>query len=154
MLQSNLNPPRREFDEDRLDLLLDELIASDIRVIDRTVAKILHLIEKYNCWDETDSLELALREALANAIIHGNRSDAKKTVRICVGVQSECNVLIIVKDTGSGFDPAQLPNPIMGQNIFAANGRGIFLINCLLDDLKFNFDPGTAIYLRRKLFSR
>jgi len=91
---------------------------------------------------------------LANAIVHGNRSDRHKSVRICVGIDPSCNVLIVVKDAGSGFDPTQLPSPIITENVLAAHGRGIFLINRLMDEVNFNFDHGTAIYMRRRLSSR
>lgn len=154
MPDSNQTPSRCEFDAEQLVIQLDALIPSKINVIDRTVAEVIRLIEKSRCWDETESIELALREALANAIVHGNQSDPEKSVRICVGIGSDCNVLIVVKDAGSGFDPSQLPNPVIGENVFASHGRGIFLINRLMDNVNFSFDHGTAIYMRRKMSSR
>jgi serine/threonine-protein kinase RsbW len=99
--------------------------------------------------DELGRIDLALREALVNAIIHGNHSDPKKAVRICVALQSDRGVLIVVKDSGSGFDPNQVPNPVIGQNLLAGHGRGIFLINQLMEDVHFNFEHGTAIHMRR-----
>lgn len=96
-------------------------------------------------------IDLALREALVNAIVHGNRSNLRKAVRICVAVQQDCGILIIVKDTGSGFEPNRLPNPAVGLALFAEHGRGIFLIKQLMDDVHFNFDGGTSIYMRKAL---
>jgi serine/threonine-protein kinase RsbW len=154
MPDSNETPSRCEFDAEKLVIQLDALIPSDIRVINRTVEKIIRLVEKSRCWDDTDSIELALREALANAIIHGNNSDPGKSVRICLGIEPDCNVLIVVKDAGSGFDPSQLPNPVIGENIFVAHGRGVILINRLMDNVNFSFDHGTAIYMRRKVSPR
>jgi serine/threonine-protein kinase RsbW len=154
MPDENQVPPRCEFDAEKLVIQLDALIPSDIKVIDRTVEKIIRLIEKSRCWDETESIDLALREALANAIIHGNNRDHHKSVRICVGIEPDCNVLIVVKDAGSGFAPSQLPSPTIGENVFVSHGRGIFLINRLMDNLNFSFDRGTAIYMRRKVSSR
>jgi serine/threonine-protein kinase RsbW len=154
MLETNQNPPHCEFDLEKLIIQLDTLIPSDIHIIDRTVDKIVRLIRKFHCLGETEGIEFALREALANAIIHGNHSDPNKSVRICVGLQPDCGVLIIVKDAGSGFDPHQLPNPVNGQNIFKEHGRGIFLINQLMQDVKFSFDHGTAIHMRRSLSPR
>jgi serine/threonine-protein kinase RsbW len=148
MPESKQNPPRCEFETDKLLIQLDALIPSDIAVIDHAVGKIVRLIEKSNCWDDTENMDLALREALANAIVHGNQSEPKKTVRICVGIQPDCGILPVVRDAGSGFDPTQLPNPVMGQNLFAAHGRGIFLINQLMQDVRFSFDHGTAIHMR------
>ncbi len=101
-----------------------------------------------------ETIDLALREALANAIIHGNRSNPAKAVRICVALQQDCGLLIVVKDAGSGFDPSQLPNPVVGQNLFSEHGRGIFLINRLMEDVQFSFDRGTAVYMRRNVAKR
>jgi serine/threonine-protein kinase RsbW len=153
LLEASQSPPSCEFDLDKLIIQVDALVPSDIKIIDRTVDRIVRLIEKCQCWDETDGIDLALREALANAIIHGNHSDPIKSVRICVGLQSDCGVLIIVKDAGSGFDPTRLPNPVMGENLFRSHGRGIYLINQVMQDVKFSFDHGTAIHMRRKLAS-
>ena len=154
MPDSNQIPTRCEFEADKLVIQLDALIPSEIKVIDRTVAKICRLIERSGCWDDSEAVELALREALANAIVHGNRSDPAKSVRICVGIEPGCNVLIVVKDAGSGFDPGQLPSPVTAENVFVAHGRGIFLINHLMDNVNFKFDHGTAIYMRRRVSSR
>ncbi len=143
-------PPRCEFELDKLVLKLDEVVSSDVSVIDNTVAKIMGLIERADCWYDLDTIDLALREALVNAIIHGNRSSPSKAVRICVALQEGCGILIVVKDAGSGFDPSKLPNPVEGQNILATHGRGIFLINQLMSDVRFRFESGTAIYMTRR----
>jgi serine/threonine-protein kinase RsbW len=142
-------PPRCKFDPDNLLIKLDAIIPSDVKVIEHTVARIVRLIETLHCWNDTDGIDLALQEALANAIIHGNRSDPNKAVRICVGFQPDWGLLIVVKDAGSGFDPSQLPNPVIGQNLLNTHGRGIFLINQLMQDVRFTFDHGTAIHMRR-----
>ena len=136
---------------DKLVIMLDEVLASDVRVIDAAVAKMMALIEQSGCWDDSDNIDIALREALANAIVHGNHSNAAKAVRVCVVLEPGCNLLIIVKDAGAGFDPSQLPNPVLGQQLFSDHGRGIFLINRLMDDVRFSFDHGTAIHMRRTI---
>jgi anti-sigma regulatory factor (Ser/Thr protein kinase) len=132
---------------------LDEVVPSDPSLIDGIVANIMRRIEQAGCGEglEGEGLEnvdLALHEALANAIIHGNGSDPGKAVRIGVAVQPDGGMLVIVKDSGSGFDPDRLPNPLEG-NLLAAHGRGIFLIKHLMDDVRFSFDHGTSIYMRR-----
>jgi serine/threonine-protein kinase RsbW len=148
-------PPRCEFEIEKLVLKLDEVVSSDVSVIDGVVAKITGLIEQRGCAGENlDDIDLALREALANAILHGNQVSPSKAVRVCVGVQDDCRMLIVVKDAGSGFDPSQLPNPVVGQNLLAGHGRGIFLINLLMDEVRFDFQQGTAIYMRRTSTSK
>jgi len=147
-------PQRCEFDLDELVIKMDETVPSVVSMIDSVISKIMGLIDRSCCWDDAESLDLVLREALANAVIHGNRSNPQKFVRVCVAVQANCRLLIIVKDAGSGFDPSELPNPIVGQSLFADHGRGIFLINRLMEDVQFAFDHGTAIYMRRRLARR
>lgn len=143
-------PPRCEFEMDKIVIKLDDVVRSDVGVINGVMVRIMRLVEEAQCWADTDSIDLALREALVNAIVHGNRSDPKKAVRICVALQKDCGMLIVVKDVGSGFDPNQLPNPVVGENLLATHGRGIFLINQLMDDVQVRFHRGTSIYMRRK----
>ncbi len=144
-------PFRSESESDKLVLKLDEVVSSNVGIIDNLVAEIAGLIEQRGCGgDDLDKIELALREALANAILHGNRNNPEKAVRICVALQEDCAMLIVVKDAGSGFDRSQLPNPVVGQNLLAGHGRGIFLINQLKDEVRFDFETGTEIYMRRR----
>lgn len=142
-------PPPCEFELDKLVIQLDEVVSSDLTIVDGVVARIVKLIADKQCLEGIENVDLALREALVNAILHGNQCAPTKAVRICVALAEDLSVLIIVKDAGSGFDPNQLPNPVMGENLWATHGRGIFLINRLMDDVKFRFESGTAIYMRR-----
>jgi anti-sigma regulatory factor (Ser/Thr protein kinase) len=151
MSEQEQAPSRCEFDTDKLVIKHEEVVLSDVTIIDATVAKIIGVIRQNYCCGDMANIDLALREALVNAIVHGNRSNAKKAVRICVAVQQDCGILIIVKDTGLGFEPNRLPNPVVGQALLAEHGRGIFLIKQLMDDVRFNFDGGTSIYMRKGL---
>ncbi len=143
-------PPPCEFESEKLLIKLDAVIPSNIKVIDQTVTKIMGLVGGSYTTDEIGGVDLALREALVNAIIHGNRSDPHKAVRICVALQPDKGVMIVVKDSGAGFDPSQVPSPVIGKNLLAGHGRGIFLINQLMEDVRFDFKHGTAIHMRRK----
>jgi serine/threonine-protein kinase RsbW len=142
-------PAPCEFDLDKLVIKLDEVVSSDLTAVDDAVAKIMSLIQGRWCRDSVENVDLALREALVNAIIHGNKCDPKKAVRVCAALAEDCSVLIVVKDGGAGFDPNALPNPVMAQNLLSSHGRGIFLINRLMDDVRFSFEQGTTIYMRR-----
>ena len=93
---------------------------------------------------------LAVREALANAVIHGNNCDPEKTVEISVGVNQNHDLVIIVKDSGPGFDPSAIPNPTAQENLLANRGRGIFLIRQYMDQVDFKFDHGTEVQMRRR----
>ena len=142
-------PSPCEFDTDKLILSVDELLASEIEAISPVVDKLMRLIKETACVPgREDAIELALREALANAVVHGNRQDPRKKVRICCACQADRGILIVVKDEGEGFDPARVPSPLVGENIYAEHGRGIYLVNMLMDEVRFE-RGGTEIYMRK-----
>jgi len=96
-----------------------------------------------------EAIELALSEALANAVIHGAKSDPLKVVECDVACEEKLGMLIVVRDPGPGFDPSTIPNPLEGENIFSNHGRGIFLINQLMDEVQFK-NHGKEIHMRKK----
>jgi serine/threonine-protein kinase RsbW len=94
-------------------------------------------------------IETALREALANAVRHGCGDDPTKEVEACVACDESRGMLIVVRDPGPGFDPRAIPSPTVGQNVFRAHGRGIYLINQLMDEVSFE-DGGTEIRMLKR----
>ena len=94
-------------------------------------------------------IEVAINEALANAVQHGCANDPCKHVEVTVECDPASGMLIIVKDPGSGFDPTDVPSPIVGQRLYADHGRGIFLINELMDEVSYK-NGGTEIWMRKK----
>jgi anti-sigma regulatory factor (Ser/Thr protein kinase) len=58
-------------------------------------------------------------------------------------------MLIVVRDPGPGFDPDQIPSPIQGQNLYSTGGRGIYLINQLMDEVRFE-KGGTEIHMVKR----
>ena len=92
-------------------LSLEEVIPSDPSLLDDAVAEITATIDRTACWEDVESIGLAVREAVANAIVHGNRSEPEKAVRVSVALCENCDLLIIVRDSGSGFDPRQASRP-------------------------------------------
>ena len=107
------------------------------------------LEEKY--WPKEDVLavQLALQEAVANAIRHGCRGDASKHVQCSVSCDESGEVVIVVRDPGSGFDPGAIADPLDSANILKPSGRGIFLINGLMDHVQFA-DGGREVQMRKK----
>ena len=75
-------------------------------------------------------------------------NDPSKQVQCCVACDKERGMLIIVRDPGPGFDPDSIPSPVVGQNVFSTGGRGIYLINQLMDDVRFE-RGGTEIHMRK-----
>ena len=102
-------------------------------------------------WQEDDviGVELSVQEAMANAIRHGCHNDPTKHVQCCVMVDGTGEVVIVVRDPGTGFDAGSVPNPLQSENLFKASGRGVFLINTLMDRVEYA-DGGREIQMRKK----
>ena len=141
-----------DFPVRQLVLRLETVIPSDLTLLDDTVGDITAELRDTACCGDAETIGLAVGEALANAIVHGNHCDPERTVRLSVAVNENCDLLVSVKDSGSGFDPTRLPNPIAAENLLAPHGRGIFLIRQYMDEVDFKFDRGTEVRmcLRKK----
>ena len=102
-------------------------------------------------WPKEDVLavQLALQEAVANAIRHGCRGDVSKLVHCSVSCDESGEVIIVVRDPGAGFDPGAIADPLDTTNILKPSGRGIFLINELMDHVQFA-DGGREVQMRKK----
>lgn len=140
---------RCEFESDKLAVRLNVTIAADVEAISPVVDRVMAIVGEMGCAKGHEfAIELSLREALANAIVHGARNDPGKQVEFWVACDAERGMLIIVRDPGPGFDPATIPSPIVGQQIYSEHGRGIYLINQLMDEVRFE-KGGTEIHMRK-----
>lgn len=141
--------PSCEFDSQSLLLKLDVTIEADVEAITPVVERVMQLAAEIKCAEGKHfEIETALREALANAIVHGARNDPSKQIELCVACDVERGMLIVVRDPGPGFDPSNIPSPVFGENVYSAHGRGIFLINQLMDEVKYERN-GTEIHMRK-----
>jgi serine/threonine-protein kinase RsbW len=144
------NLPSCEFDSDKLLLRAEIGFAADSGEIPAVVDRIMRTVMEMNCAEGKEfEIEIALREALVNAVVHGCKSDSSKKVVCCVTCDESRGILLIVQDPGPGFDPHSLPDPLIGENLFATHGRGIYLINQLMDEVTFK-RGGTEIHMRKK----
>jgi serine/threonine-protein kinase RsbW len=117
---------------------LSVTLAADANAVDPVVGCIMQMVRQMHCSaGKEDAIQIALSEALANAVMHGAHADARKKIECEVSCDKTHGVLIIVRDPGKGFDPAALPSPVAGDNIYSQHGRGIYLINQLMDEVKF-----------------
>jgi serine/threonine-protein kinase RsbW len=140
-----------DFDLNKLILKLNVKVAADQKAVDHVVHAIMEVVRKMDTDPSTeDAIELALTEALANAIVHGAKSDPSKSIECDVACDQHMDLLIVVRDPGKGFDPNAIPNPVVGENIYSDHGRGIFLINQLMDEVKFQKN-GTEIRMVKHL---
>ena len=80
---------------------------------------------------------VSVMEAVNNAIVHGNKSDKKKFVDIEIVLENS-SMSVTVMDQGTGFRPAEVPDPTESENLEKVNGRGVFLMSRLADEIKFN----------------
>jgi serine/threonine-protein kinase RsbW len=94
-------------------------------------------------------IETALREALANAIKHGCLGDPTKFVQCSVVFEDDHSVLLVVSDPGPGFNAKGLPDPTEGEHLYENHGRGIYLINHLMDEVRFK-RGGAEIHMRSR----
>ncbi len=142
-------PCAGEFHDDELILRFDEVIPADVSVIGPLVERVMGLVRDFGCAaGEEHTIELALQEALANAVVHGAGGDASKPVAVSVACEEDRGILVVVRDPGPGFDPHKIPSPVVGENIFESHGRGIYLINRLMDHVEFAHG-GTEIRMRK-----
>jgi serine/threonine-protein kinase RsbW len=95
---------------------------------------------------------LAVREAVANAIKHGNGGDASKQVEVEVRLDGEA-VEVAVRDEGKGFDPGAVADPLAPENLLRPGGRGIFYMRSLMDRVEYHFGAGggTEVVLRKRI---
>jgi len=101
--------------------------------------------------DDLHKIGMATRECMVNAVVHGNRYNANKSVHLQVsGAQDYLKIRIT--DQGEGFDPAALPDPLAEENLLRHSGRGIFLIRAFMDEVevKSASPHGTEVMLLKK----
>jgi serine/threonine-protein kinase RsbW len=143
-------PSPCEFDPDHLLLRLETTLTADGAAAEAFIERIMALVGELGCAPGREpDVQLALEEALTNAIVHGCRRDPTKQIECRVLCDREHGMLIVVRDPGPGFDPAAVPSPLVGENLFATHGRGIFLINQMVDQVDFA-RGGTEIRMRVK----
>ena len=141
--------PSCEFYSDNLKVKMDVVIPADVNRLSEVVDGLMRIATamKCACGHETD-VELALREAIANAIIHGAQNDPGRNIECCVVCDDVHGMLVVVRDPGKGFDPQTLPSPLIGENVYFEHGRGVFLINQLMDHVEYK-RGGTEIHMRK-----
>lgn len=101
--------------------------------------------------DAAYGVDMAVREAVTNAVLHGNRQDEAKAVEISFKSLPGA-IEITVRDRGEGFDTRNVPDPTDPQNILKASGRGILFIRTFMDEVEWSRHPegGTVVRMRKK----
>jgi serine/threonine-protein kinase RsbW len=105
--------------------------------------------------DNRHWIDVAVREAVANAIKHGNLEDPARQVHVDLTLEGNAGDLLVIRvqDEGKGFDPSDLEDPLAPENLLKPNGRGIFYMKSFMDDIQYGRRPGggTVVTLRKRL---
>jgi serine/threonine-protein kinase RsbW len=97
--------------------------------------------------DEVMRISMAVREAAVNAVLHGNAYDPGKKVSLVLE-RTAVDLVITIRDQGTGLDMSKLPDPLAAENLLKTSGRGIFLIRSFMDEVQIHpSQTGTEIKL-------
>ena len=122
------------------------VIPSEIRLVDMVHEVSQNLAEMVGfAPDDALNVGLAVREAVINAILHGNEKDASRTVNVQLDVSDPGGIEIKIRDQGTGFNPDGNPDPTDDEQILNSSGRGILMIRAFVDDVIFEFMKGSGM---------
>ena len=128
------------------------VLPSHIEAVGETAAAVTDFVKSCGFDEQTAfGVDMALREAVTNAVVHGNQEDETKSVEVifsCLGNALE----IEIRDQGEGFDPASVPDPTEPENILKTSGRGIFLMRSFMDKVEWFARPegGTTVRMVKR----
>ncbi len=135
-------------------LLHSLTLQSTYEEIEKVEGLLNALQKEINFGDELFArLMLAVSEAATNAVLHGNKLDASKKVKIEVFKTNENQLIFEIKDEGSGFDPKSIPDPLEDENLLKDSGRGVFLMKEYANDIQY-LEGGTKLILSFNLPSK
>jgi serine/threonine-protein kinase RsbW len=131
-------------------LEIDSWMPSKIQAISPLVDRLMRLIEGSQCVPgEEFHIELALREALNNAVVHGNQENPERKVRIRCRCQPGKEIAIVVTDQGKGFDFETTVRDGITSDPNSEHGRGIQLMKAYMDDVHFK-RGGSEVHMRKR----
>ncbi len=143
--------PRRQSSFALPKLIFSELVPSRTAAVEAALGRMLEAIRRRTSVDGKGSaIEIALREALVNSIVHGHRGKRRTPVELECFLEKERSLLLIVRDQGPGFDLAAIADATETDHVLAETGRGIALIRHFMDEVEFA-RSGREIRLRKRL---
>ena len=116
-----------------VDLLLDSTLDS-VDVAEEAVLKEAHEVG-FDDEDDLHKIGMSVRECMVNAVVHGNRYNARRKVHVMIQRTSD-RLSIVIQDEGEGFDMADLPDPLANENLLRHSGRGLLLIQAFMDEFQ------------------
>jgi serine/threonine-protein kinase RsbW len=127
-------------------------LPSRIDTVASAAAAVAQFISRSGMSDDAAfGIDMAVREAVTNAVLHGNRQDENKTVDIVLKSSPDA-VEISVHDQGPGFNPEDVPDPTATENILKTSGRGIFFMRTFMDEVNWLIRPegGTTVRMLKR----
>ena len=127
-------------------------LPSEIETVATAAAAVAEFIGRFGVSDDAAfGIDMAVREAVTNAVLHGNRQDETKTVDIVLKSSPDA-VEISVHDQGPGFNPEDVPDPTANENILKTSGRGIFFMRTFMDEVDWLIRPegGTTVRMLKR----
>jgi serine/threonine-protein kinase RsbW len=129
---------------------LRQSLPSKVAAISPFTDQLMRFILNFRSMDGGEGdIEMALHEALANAVIHGNGENSSKRVYVTCRCYMDGEVAITVRDEGKGFDSSTVPDPTFLENLLFTHGRGIYLMKTLMDEVSFA-EGGAVVMMRKK----
>jgi serine/threonine-protein kinase RsbW len=128
------------------------ILPSRIESVAEAAAEAARIVSRAGFGEEVAfGVDMAVREAVTNAVLHGNRQDETKSVEISFTVAPE-GLQITVRDRGEGFDPESVPDPTDQENVLKTSGRGIFFMRTFMDEVSWSRHPegGTVVRMTKK----
>ena len=119
------------------------VIPSEVRLVD-LVHEVSQKLAELAGFSPDDALNvgLAVREAVINAILHGNKNDPSRNVDIRLDLPEAGGIQVKIRDQGGGFNPEATPDPTDDEHVLNASGRGILMIRAFVDNVTFRFEEG------------
>jgi serine/threonine-protein kinase RsbW len=129
---------------------LRQSLPSKVAAISTFVDQLMRFILKFRRADGSEGeIEMAIHEGITNAVIHGNGENSSKRVYVTCRCYTDGEVSITVRDEGRGFDSSAVPDPTSSENLLFTHGRGIYLMEALMDEVCFE-EGGTVVMMRKK----
>lgn len=123
-------------------------LPSRIESVDVAATRADEFAKRAGLGDEfVSSIDLAIRESVANAVKHGNKLDDEKFVEIRL-IRNQFGFEMIVRDFGSGFDPQAIPDPTDPANLLKDSGRGILFMRAFMDVVEWSSPDGGGTLVR------
>lgn len=127
-------------------------LPSRIETVAAAAAAVAEFVGRFGVSDDAAyGIDMAVREAVTNAVLHGNRQDENKTVEIVLKSLPDA-VEISVHDQGHGFNPEDVPDPTATENLLKTSGRGIFFMRTFMDEVYWLIRPegGTTVRMLKR----